>query len=115
MPAGANGAGKTTTINLFLGFTAPSEGEALVAGQPVVQDPAAARALLGYVAEIVALYPSLTGAENLAFSPDWRDTMWTLPAVMRSLRGCAFRRERSTARPAAIPRGCARSSASPSR
>ncbi len=64
---GANGAGKTTTINLFLGFTAPSEGEALVAGQPVVQDPAAARALLGYVAEIVALYPSLTGAENLAF------------------------------------------------
>ena len=64
---GANGAGKTTTINLFLGFTVPSEGEALVAGRPVAQDPDAARALLGYVAEVVALYPSLTGAENLAF------------------------------------------------
>lgn len=64
---GANGAGKTTTINLFLGFLQPSEGEALVMGRPVSADPAAARAALGYVAEVVSLYPSLTGAENLAF------------------------------------------------
>ncbi len=64
---GANGAGKTTTLNLFLGFLEPSEGEALVGGRPVGDDPAAARAALGYVAEVVSLYPSLTGAENLAF------------------------------------------------
>ena len=64
---GANGAGKTTTLNLFLGFLAPSSGEALVLGRPVQDDPVAARAALGYVAEVVSLYPSLTGAENLAF------------------------------------------------
>ena len=64
---GANGAGKTTTINLFLGFTEPTSGEALVCGAPVAADPVAARRTLGYVAEVVALYPALTGAENLAF------------------------------------------------
>lgn len=64
---GANGAGKTTTLNLFLGFTPPTSGEALVEGHSVARNPTATRAALGYVAEVVALYPSLTGAENLAF------------------------------------------------
>lgn len=64
---GANGAGKTTTINLFLGFTEPTSGVALVDGTEVARDPAAARRSLGYVAEMVALYPALTGAENLEF------------------------------------------------
>ncbi|HTU13061.1 MAG TPA: ABC transporter ATP-binding protein [Allosphingosinicella sp.] len=64
---GANGAGKTTTLNLFLGFTAPSAGAAYVAGVEVADAPAAARGRLGYVPEIVSLYPALTGAENLAF------------------------------------------------
>lgn len=64
---GANGAGKTTTLNLFLGFTAPSAGQALVLGRSVAEDPTAARRALGYVAEVVSLYPTLTGAENLDF------------------------------------------------
>lgn len=64
---GANGAGKTTTMNLFLGFLEPDGGEARVLGRSVAEDQVAARAALGYVAEIVSLYPSLTGAENLAF------------------------------------------------
>ncbi|MEM6415647.1 MAG: ABC transporter ATP-binding protein [Pseudomonadota bacterium] len=64
---GANGAGKTTTLNLFLGFTSPSAGRALVSGQDVSDDPHAARKKLGYVAEVVSVYPTLTGAENLEF------------------------------------------------
>lgn len=64
---GANGAGKTTTLNLFLGFVTPTSGQAIVAGHDVATDPAAARAALGYVAEVVSLYPTLSGAENLAF------------------------------------------------
>jgi ABC-2 type transport system ATP-binding protein len=64
---GANGAGKTTTISLFLGFLEPTSGAALVDGIEVARNPAAARRALGYVAEMVALYPALTGAENLAF------------------------------------------------
>jgi len=64
---GANGAGKTTTLNLFMGFTDPTSGQALVAGTNVATDAASSRARLGYVAEVVSLYPALTGAENISF------------------------------------------------
>jgi ABC-2 type transport system ATP-binding protein len=64
---GANGAGKTTTINLFLGFLQPSCGAAFVNGQEVARDARAARAQLAYVPEQVALYPTLTGVENLEY------------------------------------------------
>lgn len=64
---GSNGAGKTTTLNLFMGFTRPTGGTAVVAGTNVSDDPAAARAALGYVSEVVSLYPLLSGRENLAF------------------------------------------------
>jgi ABC-2 type transport system ATP-binding protein len=64
---GANGAGKTTTLNLFLGFTPASSGQALVGGLDVGADPAASRARLGYLPEVVSLYPTLTGAENIDF------------------------------------------------
>jgi len=64
---GANGAGKTTTINLFLGFLTPDSGSALVEGIDVTHDPVEARRALAYLPESVALYPKLTGLENLAF------------------------------------------------
>ena len=64
---GANGAGKTTTINLFLGFLEPDSGTALVDGIDVVASPFEARRKLAYLPESVALYPKLTGLENLAF------------------------------------------------
>ncbi|CAM3859254.1 ABC transporter ATP-binding protein [Litorimonas haliclonae] len=64
---GANGAGKTTTINLFLDFLQPDSGDVSVLGRSVSEDPAKARAAIGYVAEIVSLYPTLSGRENLDF------------------------------------------------
>jgi ABC-2 type transport system ATP-binding protein len=64
---GANGAGKTTTINCFLGFVAPDAGAALVDGVDTHTDPVGARRRLAYVPEQVALYPRLTGLENLAY------------------------------------------------
>jgi ABC-2 type transport system ATP-binding protein len=67
---GANGAGKTTTISLFLGLLAPTTGQALVAGQDVSADPATARAALGYLPEVVSLYPTLTGIETLQYFND---------------------------------------------
>lgn len=79
---GANGAGKTTTLNLFLGFLVPSDGDVLVNGRAVRDDPVAARAALGYVAEIVSLYPSLTGAENLTFF----NALAGRPALVRQAR-----------------------------
>ncbi len=64
---GANGAGKTTTINLFLAFVEPTSGSALVNGHDVQLDPIGSKRHLAYIPEQVALYPSLTGLENLEF------------------------------------------------
>jgi ABC-2 type transport system ATP-binding protein len=64
---GPNGAGKTTLINLLLGFTAPSDGEAFITGINVAERPEDARRRCAYIPEQVQLYPSLTGVENLKF------------------------------------------------
>ncbi|MBT9492523.1 MAG: ABC transporter ATP-binding protein [Paucibacter sp.] len=64
---GPNGAGKTTTVNLFLNFTAPSAGQALVCGIDSARDPLAARRRLAYIPENVMLYGKLSGLENLMY------------------------------------------------
>ena len=50
---GGNGAGKTTTLNLILGFLQPDSGTISVTGETA------------YIPENVALYPELSGLENL--------------------------------------------------
>ena len=62
---GANGAGKTTTINLFLGFLTPDAGTITVGGLEPSVDLKGARRQLAYISENVALYPQLTGLENI--------------------------------------------------
>lgn len=64
---GPNGAGKTTTLSLFLGFLTPTQGHALVDGLDVASNPDGARARLSYLPEQVALYPHLSGLDNLRF------------------------------------------------
>ncbi|MEM7787577.1 MAG: ABC transporter ATP-binding protein [Bacteroidota bacterium] len=64
---GPNGAGKTTTINLFLGFLAPDAGAARVDGLDVQAEPLETKRRLAYLPEQVALYPSLSGLENLKY------------------------------------------------
>lgn len=64
---GANGAGKTTTINLFLGFLEPTSGEALVNGRNVAAAPVETKRDIAYIPEQVALYPTLSGIENLRY------------------------------------------------
>lgn len=64
---GANGAGKTTTINLFLGFLKADSGQALVGDVDADKYPVEARKKLAYLPESVALYPKLSGMENLEF------------------------------------------------
>lgn len=64
---GANGAGKTTTINLFLGFLEPSSGDAIVNGLSVSKAAQETKQYLAYIPEQVALYPQLSGIENLEY------------------------------------------------
>jgi ABC-2 type transport system ATP-binding protein len=66
---GANGAGKTTTINLFLDFVPRTSGRALVCGLDVADHPLETKARLAYIPEVVSLYPTLTGEENLRYFP----------------------------------------------
>ena len=64
---GPNGAGKTTTISMICGLLRRDGGEVSVAGQAVDERATAARAAIGYVPQEIALYPDLTGRENLRF------------------------------------------------
>jgi ABC-2 type transport system ATP-binding protein len=64
---GPNGAGKSTTINCLLGFLIPDAGIAEVDGLDCARESAASRRRLAYIPEQVNLYPTLTGAENLAY------------------------------------------------
>lgn len=64
---GSNGAGKSTTINIFLGFIPASGGRALIDGIPVDVNNAATRNMVAYIPEIVNLYPTLSGMENLEY------------------------------------------------
>ena len=64
---GGNGAGKTTTRNALLGFVPAASGQALVAGVDASRQPELARAHLAYLPENVALYPYLSGVENLRY------------------------------------------------
>jgi len=62
---GPNGAGKTTTLRCLCTLTQPDSGKLEVAGVSVLKNPKAARQLLGYVAQEVALDKVLTGRELL--------------------------------------------------
>ncbi|QDU57460.1 ABC transporter ATP-binding protein [Aeoliella mucimassa] len=74
---GPNGSGKTTTIKLLLGLLFPTEGEALVLGQPATNVTKNER--IGYLPEESYLYRFLNAEETLDFygrlfniSPDVR-------------------------------------------
>lgn len=64
---GSNGAGKSTTINIFLGFIPGSSGRALIDGMEVSVNNSRTRDLVAYIPEVVNLYPTLSGMENLEF------------------------------------------------
>jgi ABC-2 type transport system ATP-binding protein len=62
---GPNGAGKTTTLRCLCTLATPDAGRIELAGVSVLDHPKAARQLLGYVAQEVALDKVLTGRELL--------------------------------------------------
>jgi ABC-2 type transport system ATP-binding protein len=64
---GPNGAGKTTTISMLVGLLRPDTGTVLVGGVDLAREPLRAKSRIGYVPQEIALYPELTGRENLRF------------------------------------------------
>jgi ABC-2 type transport system ATP-binding protein len=64
---GPNGAGKTTMISMMSCLIPPSEGDIVVDGASVNKKPIAVKQVLGVVPQEIALYPTLSARENLAF------------------------------------------------
>lgn len=64
---GPNGAGKSTTMNIITGYLSSTEGEVLVDGVSVLDEPEKAKKKIGYLPEIPPLYTDMTVDEYLLF------------------------------------------------
>ncbi|MGD9568096.1 MAG: ABC transporter ATP-binding protein [Sedimentibacter sp.] len=64
---GPNGAGKSTTISIISTLIKPSSGDVLFEGTSILNNSNLVRQKLGVVPQDIALYPTLTGYENLSF------------------------------------------------
>jgi ABC-2 type transport system ATP-binding protein len=64
---GPNGAGKSTTLSMIMGLVKPDTGSISLEGEEVEQNLQKTRAKIAYLPEQVALYPFLSGLENLDY------------------------------------------------
>ena len=64
---GPNGAGKSTTMNMMTGYLAATEGQILINGHDIMEEPEAAKKCIGYLPEIPPLYQDMTVYEYLQF------------------------------------------------
>lgn len=64
---GPNGAGKSTTMNIMTGCLSPTDGTVKIGGFDILEQPEAAKKLIGYLPELPPLYPNETPQEYLTF------------------------------------------------
>ena len=69
---GPNGAGKTTLMKILTGFLQPDEGEALIGGLDVVQNPLLVQRQIGYLPEQAPLYGEMVVQEYLGLMASLR-------------------------------------------
>ena len=62
---GPNGAGKTTTLSILSTLMKPDRGRVLIDGKPPKSDPRRLGRMLGLVPQSLALYPTLSAAQNV--------------------------------------------------
>ena len=80
---GPNGAGKSTTMNILTGYISASSGSVSIDGHDILEEPAAAKACVGYLPEQPPLYPDMTPAEYLAFA-GWGSPVAAIHTFMRT-------------------------------
>lgn len=76
---GPNGAGKSTTMNILTGYLSATSGTAIIDGVDILEDPTAAKKMIGFLPEQPPLYMDMTVKEYLNFVYD--------------LKGCKFPRK----------------------
>ena len=64
---GPNGAGKSTTLNVLTTLSEFNSGEISIGGYDLVQKKDKIKGLIGMVPQSIAVYPTLTAAENVTF------------------------------------------------
>ncbi len=64
---GPNAAGKTTTMRVLTGYLPATDGKALVGKFDVFEQPNEVKKILGYLPEVLPLYPDMTVTEFLNF------------------------------------------------
>jgi len=64
---GPNAAGKTTTMRILTGYLPATDGQASVGGFDVFEQPNEVKKILGYLPEVLPLYPDQTVTEYLNF------------------------------------------------
>jgi ABC-2 type transport system ATP-binding protein len=64
---GPNGAGKSTTISMLAGLVKPDGGQIIVDGMDIQDHLHEVKAQIGLVPQDLALYPTLSAWDNLAF------------------------------------------------
>jgi len=62
---GPNGAGKTTTLSILATLLKSDSGHVLINGEPPKSDPRRLGRMLGLVPQSLALYPTLSAAQNV--------------------------------------------------
>lgn len=67
---GPNGAGKSTTMNMITGYIASTEGDILIDGHNILEEPEEAKKRIGYLPEIPPLYQDMTVREYLEFAAE---------------------------------------------
>ena len=67
---GPNGAGKSTTMNMLTGYIASTEGDILIDGHNILDEPEEAKRKIGYLPELPPLYQDMTVLEYLRFAAE---------------------------------------------
>lgn len=67
---GPNGAGKSTTMNILTGYLSATEGQAIIDGFDILENPTEAKKKIGYLPEMPPLYMDMTVNEYLDFMYD---------------------------------------------
>lgn len=79
---GPNGAGKTTTIKMITGIIEIDEGDILIDGKSIVENPVEAKKQIGFVSDNPDMFLKLKGIEYLNFMAD----IYEIPKEVREKR-----------------------------
>src|SRR5947209_10806960 len=69
---GPNGAGKSTTMRMITGFIPPTEGEIQIGDHDMLENPIAAKRLIGYLPENAPSYADMSVHGFLSFTAELR-------------------------------------------